>query len=173
MKVMIMFMHVMYLIGFATKGLCKTLLCLVPCSEEEIKLLQPLYGSYIPSGGVVQICVNNTKYLVCDSGWDYRDSSVICQNLGYSPTGMNQCHYKLSSNFSIYVLCTHVCLFPQELLLCMTSILVHLFTPASLSFVTLPAVELSLVSLNVIMRFLNMATAITIMLEFPVQVTYM
>ena len=125
----------------------------------------------LESGGVVQICVNDTKYLICNSGWDYRDSSVICQYLGYSPMGINQHHFKFTSNFKFCVFYTHVSTFSQELLLCITYILVHLFTSAFLPFITLPAVELSLVFLNVIMRFFNMVTAITILLEYFVQVT--
>ena len=83
-----MIKFIAYVISFATYSYA-TFLCLAPCSEKKTWLLQPLYGPSIASGGVVQFCLNNTKYLVCDYGWDYRDSSVLCQYLGYSPNGMN------------------------------------------------------------------------------------
>ena len=77
-----------YLISFSPKTYT-TFLHLVPCSDGDVQLLQPSNGPSSAFGGVVQICVNDTKYLVCDNGWDYRDSSVFCQYIGYSPNGMN------------------------------------------------------------------------------------
>ena len=52
-----------------------------------MRLLQYSGSLNATSGGVVQLCFDDKKYLVCDNGWDFTDAKVLCQSVGYSPYG--------------------------------------------------------------------------------------
>lgn len=68
-----------------------------PCTDG-VKLLQYSGSLNSTSGGVVQLCVNQTRYLVCDDGWDFLSARILCQTLGYSPYGIIA--YSEHSNFA-------------------------------------------------------------------------
>ena len=51
-----------------------------------------LRDGYIPNLGRVEICLNNTWSIVCDSGWDDMDATVVCRQLGYSVAGRPTTH---------------------------------------------------------------------------------
>ena len=53
------------------------------CSSGEIRLI----GGASDSEGLVQLCINGTYTILCRDGWDTRDASVVCRQLGL-PTGM-------------------------------------------------------------------------------------
>ena len=55
--------------------------------NESVRLLQYSGILNATSGGVVQLCFDNKKFLLCDYGWDFVDARVLCQSLGYSPYG--------------------------------------------------------------------------------------
>ena len=37
--------------------------------------------------GIVEVCVDETWSRVCNEGWDYRDATVICNQLGLPSYG--------------------------------------------------------------------------------------
>ena len=39
------------------------------------------------SRGIVEVCVNENYTRVCDDGWDNRDASVVCSQMGFSRFG--------------------------------------------------------------------------------------
>ena len=58
-----------------------------PCTNGSVTLLQDSGSLNATSGGVVRLCFDNKPFLVCDNGWDFADSRVLCQSVGYSPYG--------------------------------------------------------------------------------------
>ena len=51
-----------------------------------------LYGGIVPEAGTVEYCTGGTWKAVCDSNWDYKDSFVVCRQLGFPATG-NKNHF--------------------------------------------------------------------------------
>ena len=39
------------------------------------------------SRGIVEVCVSGSYSRVCDDGWDNRDASVVCSQMGFSRYG--------------------------------------------------------------------------------------
>ena len=39
------------------------------------------------SRGIVEVCVGGNYIRVCDDGWDNRDASVVCRQMGFSRYG--------------------------------------------------------------------------------------
>ena len=48
------------------------------CNETDIQLVK----GAIPAHGEVKICLNGFWGSVCAEGWDYRDTTVVCKQLG-------------------------------------------------------------------------------------------
>ena len=58
--------------------------CVSDCSEGEVRLLDE--GSY----GTVEVCYNHLWGLVSEEGWNIRDATVVCRQLGYSGIATGQ-----------------------------------------------------------------------------------
>ena len=56
-----------------------------PGSNGTVRLI----GGLIPEEGTVEVCVNAVWSSVCHSSWDYKDTFVVCRQLGYPATGEN------------------------------------------------------------------------------------
>ena len=50
------------------------------CNETDVQLV----GGPTPTEGLVEICLNGVWGLVCGYGWNVRDASVVCRQLGYN-----------------------------------------------------------------------------------------
>ena len=51
------------------------------CEEGKVKL------SGGGAEGRVEVCLGGQRGVVCDDGWDDRDATVVCRQLGYSDVG--------------------------------------------------------------------------------------
>ena len=78
------------------------------CSENDIRLVR----GQTQDDGQLQICLNGTWSLICSDRWDYRDASVVCQQLGY-----NGC--ESLSFFSLFNFFHRGSFFCQHLILCL------------------------------------------------------
>lgn len=74
-----------------------TLLCyhlmLETCITGSVQLVSDshLYrGSDL--SGRVEICIGGRYGTICDNSWSYKEASVVCRQLGYSPNGMRLHH---------------------------------------------------------------------------------
>ena len=58
-----------------------------PCINGMVELLES--NGLVSSGGygVVSVCVNQTRTVLCDNSWDSLDAKVVCQQLGFSEYG--------------------------------------------------------------------------------------
>ena len=46
-----------------------------------------LRGGIVPEAGTVEYCTGGTWKAVCDYNWGYKDSFVVCRQLGFPATG--------------------------------------------------------------------------------------
>ena len=56
----------------------------VPCTDGAIRL----HGSTRERIGRVEVCINASWGFICSRSWDTMASSVICNQLGFSPYGV-------------------------------------------------------------------------------------
>ncbi len=56
---------------------------ILACSDGQLRLV----GGPQDTEGRVEICFNTTWGTVCDDAWGSQDASVVCRQLGFSPTG--------------------------------------------------------------------------------------
>ena len=70
----------------------------VSCVDGSVRLQNPDASSesQLPSydlikdqvsRGIVEVCVSGSYSRVCDDGWDNRDTSVVCSQMGFSRYG--------------------------------------------------------------------------------------
>ena len=59
------------------------------CQDGDVRLVdgQSAYE------GRVEVCIGQRWGTVCNTGWSTEDSEVVCQQLGYPPTGTWQTEY--------------------------------------------------------------------------------
>ena len=55
----------------------------VGCTNHTVRLA----GSSNIYEGRVELCINNVWGTICDDAWNALDASVVCRQLGFSPTG--------------------------------------------------------------------------------------
>ena len=67
----------------AKKVTTSSLFYIVPCTPGQLRLM----GGSLPNEGRVEICIDIAWGTVCDDHWDNTDSTVVCQQLGYSTQG--------------------------------------------------------------------------------------
>ena len=76
----------------------------VSCVDGSVRLQNPDASSesQLPSydlikdqvsRGMVEVCVNGSYSRVCDDGWDNRDASVVCSQVGFSRYGKSSFYF--------------------------------------------------------------------------------
>ena len=56
---------------------------IAPCNNGTVRLRG---GSY--TYGRVEVCVDEIWTTICSDHWKYKDATVVCHQLGYSPYGI-------------------------------------------------------------------------------------
>ena len=65
------------------------LIPLTACNDGDILLYNGTTLSTDHSSGTVLVCYDNEYGTVCDDFWDPLDASVVCDWLGFNPSGMD------------------------------------------------------------------------------------
>ena len=61
----------------------------VGCTEGAVRLL----GGVTKYEGLVEVCVGGVWGVVCPSGWDVREATVVCKQLGFTGIGESEKPY--------------------------------------------------------------------------------
>lgn len=73
------------------------------CMEGNIRIADnSTHGGSI--WGRVEVCMDGRYGTICDDSWDSEDSSVVCNQIGLSPYGMN-----CKPEFKLPVTCKFFC----------------------------------------------------------------
>ena len=77
------------------------------CDPNDIRLT----GNGVTSSleGTVEICVNGDWGTINHDFWDYRDASVACRQLGFSPLGTIRRYSQQSPKRKSVIIHTYVC----------------------------------------------------------------
>ena len=55
--------------------------CIGTCEEGEVKLVNETSTSI--SEGILQVCIDEEWFNICDEGWSSNEDNVVCRQLGY------------------------------------------------------------------------------------------
>ena len=60
----------------------------IECTDGDVLLYNGSHLLSNASEGTVLVCFNNTYHSVCDDFWDELEARVVCRQLGFDETGM-------------------------------------------------------------------------------------
>ena len=79
---------------------CKFILLLtLGCTTGDIKLT----GFTGPQSGRVDVCLDGVWGSVCNAGWGRPDAAVVCRQLGYSSSGVDNRDLLCSFTLKLYL----------------------------------------------------------------------
>ena len=87
------------------------------CSDGEVRLS----GDYRDGEGRVEICFNKEWGTICSNGWDDKDASVVCRQLGFYPIGTRR-SYSRRNYMAVFLDKVHCSGLENNLLYCDSSI---------------------------------------------------
>ena len=62
-------------------------ICILPCKQANETIVIGTNTIAPAVTGIVQVCYNATRSIVCGTLWTYSDARVVCRSLGYSSYG--------------------------------------------------------------------------------------
>ena len=58
------------------------------CDHGRVRLVD----GHVVTEGRVEICINGAWGTVCDNDWNTTDANIVCDQLGYYPSGIIHCN---------------------------------------------------------------------------------